>query len=82
MSCGLPVVASDVGVNREWIQQSGAGLVVPSGSWADALSELLADPEGRSGMGRRGWQSVQDRFSHERVSSQLAASLRQQITFR
>ena len=82
MSCGLPVVASDVGVNREWIQQSGAGLVVPAGSWDDALGELLADPERRSRMGRRGWQSVQDRFSHERVGPQLAASLREQITFR
>lgn len=82
MSCGLPVVASDVGVNREWIQQSGAGLVVPSGSWAEALGELLADPERRCSMGRRGWQTVQDRFSHERVGPRLAASLRQLITAR
>ena len=82
MSCGLPVVASDVGVNREWIQESGAGLVVAPGGWADALGTLLSDPESRSGTGTRGWQTVQDRFTHERVGHQLATSLRQLITAR
>jgi len=82
MSCGLPVVASDVGINREWIQESGAGFVVAPGGWADALGTLLSDPESRSGTGTRGWQTVQDRFTHERVGHQLATSLRQLITAR
>lgn len=79
MSCGIPVVAGDVGVNREWIQDSGAGLVVGPGRWAEALIALLSDSERCSAMGKRGWETVQNGFIHEKVGYQLASSLRQLI---
>jgi glycosyltransferase involved in cell wall biosynthesis len=73
MACGLPVVASDVGVNREWIEESGSGFVVKPSGWPSALVQLLSDPALRTKMGESGWKTVQERFTHERVGTQLAA---------
>jgi len=75
MSCGLPVVASDVGVTREWIEATGSGLVVKPGGWAYALVQLLSDPALRTKMGESGWKTVQERFTHEKVGTQLTAFL-------
>jgi len=80
MSSGLPVVASDVGVNREWIEQSGSGLVVKPGEWAYALARLLSDPNLCTKLGKCGWETVQERFTHEKVGGQLAALLRNLIS--
>jgi hypothetical protein len=82
MACGLPVVASDVGVNREWIGETGSGFVVSPGGWAKALGDLFSDSLMRREMGRSGWEVVRARFSDVQVSRQLAASLHQLITTR
>ncbi len=79
MACGLPVVASDVGVNREWIEETGSGLVVKTDGWASALAQLLSDSTLRAKMGESGWKTVQERFTHEKVGAQLAVSLRELI---
>ena len=79
MSCGLPVVASDVGVNREWIQETGAGFVVQPSGWAVALTELLSHPEKRRAMGRSGWELVRDRFSDVQIGYQLGVTLREMV---
>jgi len=79
MACGIPVVASDVGVNREWISETGAGLVVSIGGWAEALGILLSEADRRNAMGLRGWEVVQDRFSHECVGLELSRALREMI---
>jgi len=79
MTCGLPVVASDVGVNREWIEETGSGLVVNPGGWTSALTQLLSDPALRAKMGQSGWETVQERFTHEKLSAQLAITLRELI---
>jgi glycosyltransferase involved in cell wall biosynthesis len=75
MACGLPVVASDVGVNSEWIEATGSGLVVKPSGWASALVQLLSDPALRTKMGESGWKTVQERFTHEKVGTQLTAFL-------
>jgi glycosyltransferase involved in cell wall biosynthesis len=80
MACGLPVVASDVGVNRAWIKETGSGLVVKPGGWVSALVQLLSDPALRTKMGESGWKTVQERFIHEKVGAQLAVSLRELMT--
>ena len=79
MACGLPVVASDVGVNREWIEKTGSGIVVKSGEWTFALFQFLSDPDLRTKMGESGWKTIQEHFTHEKVSAQLAVSLRELI---
>ena len=77
MACGLPVVASDVGVNREWIEATGSGSVVRGGEWAAALGRYLGDPLLRERIGRKGWETVQDRFTDEVVRKVLARTLRE-----
>ncbi len=79
MACGLPVVASDVGVNRKWIEETGAGLVVQPGGWSSALTALLSNPEKRRSIGRSGWELVRDRFSDVQVSHHLIKSLQLMI---
>jgi glycosyltransferase involved in cell wall biosynthesis len=55
MASGLPVVASDVPANRQWLGDGG-GLLVPVGDvrrLAEAIGQLLADPAERLTMGTR-----------------------------
>lgn len=82
MACGMPVVASDVGVNREWISDTGAGMVVSRGGWADALGILLSEPSRRIAMGRRGWEVVQQRFTNQCVAQDMSRALRELISIR
>lgn len=55
MACGLPVVASPVGVNNEIVRDGENGLLAASpGEWREALVRLLADATLRQRMGVRG----------------------------
>lgn len=82
MACSLPVVASDVGVNREWIENTGSGIVVKTGEWASSITRLLSDPALRATMGELGWKTIQQRFTHEKVGPQLGNFLRELISTR
>ncbi len=64
MSCGVPVVATDVGDVRRIVDE--AGIVVPVGdaeALAQAWDSLLADPERRKAMGEAGRQRVVEHYS-------------------
>lgn len=66
MSCGVPVVATDVGDVRRIVGE--AGVVVPVGdvaALADAWANLLDHPELRTDMGQKGRQRIIDAFSVE-----------------
>lgn len=55
MACGLPVVTTDVGGNREVVASERLGLVVPFGdapALADAISQALATDWDRAGIRR------------------------------
>jgi glycosyltransferase involved in cell wall biosynthesis len=55
MRAGLPVIASDVGGNREAIVDGETGYLVPGGSaaaLADALRQVIDNPELRQRLGR------------------------------
>ena len=63
MRAGLPVIASDVGGNREAIVNGETGFLVPEGSvaeLADALRRVIEDPELRLRLGR----AARLRFTH------------------
>jgi hypothetical protein len=55
MGAGLAVVASPVGVNRQLVEDSGAGLLAESApEWEHALRVLASDVERRRAMGTAG----------------------------
>lgn len=77
MACGLPVVASPVGVNSEIVQTGVNGLLASSeAEWRDALTTLIVDAKLRLKMGAAGRKHVVETYSIQvqgpRVASLLA----------
>ena len=70
MRCAVPVIASDVGVNREWIEQRGAGIVVKEDGWCAALVSVLSDSEKRAQLGAGGVAVIRGGFRIEDVARQ------------
>lgn len=69
MSMGVPVIASDVGGIPEQLGDEGAGVLVAPESpeaLANAIAELLAEPERRAAAGAAGRARVLREFSLER----------------
>lgn len=66
MACGLPVVVSDFGMNREILNYDFVGYGASSVSdWVDSLSSLIADSELRDRLGKSGRGVVESFFSTE-----------------
>ena len=64
MACGLPTIASPVGVNSTIVQQGETGyLASTSDQWKNALQQLLSDDDLRRRLGRAGRDRVLDRYS-------------------
>ncbi len=63
MACGLPVVASPVGVNVEIVDEDVNGhLASTQEEWVQALTQLQADLVARQRMGAAGRQRVEQRY--------------------
>ena len=81
MACGLPVVASPVGVNCEIVQPGRNGLLATDGAqWLSALEQLVTDPALRQRLGRAGREIVERQYSVQAHAPRLAALLRQAAT--
>jgi glycosyltransferase involved in cell wall biosynthesis len=76
MSGGVPVIASDVGINREWIEKPGAGVVVSPDGWTDALVKVLSSDALRAQMGCRGIEAIRNGFRQEDVAMQYVRAFR------
>ncbi|MDQ3078044.1 MAG: glycosyltransferase family 4 protein, partial [Pseudomonadota bacterium] len=64
MACGLPVVASPVGVNRQIVADGVNGhLTTSEAEWKGVLSRLIADPALRERMGEAGRASAVENYS-------------------
>ncbi|RYE58804.1 MAG: glycosyltransferase, partial [Hyphomicrobiales bacterium] len=64
LACGLPAIASPVGVNSEIIEHGVNGFLASTEKeWRDALRTLLASPERRGEMGRLGRARIVKRYS-------------------
>jgi glycosyltransferase involved in cell wall biosynthesis len=64
MACGLPVVASPVGVNREIVEHGVNGFLAETDAeWRSAIETLLADAELRRRMGASGRRKVERQYS-------------------
>jgi glycosyltransferase involved in cell wall biosynthesis len=81
MAAQVPVVAADVGGQRELVTPE-CGVLVPRADpdseaecYAAALTSLIADPARRLAMGRAGRQRIQAHFRLEQMGDTLQASL-------
>ena len=64
MACGLPVIASPVGVNAEIVEHGINGFLASTEEeWKEALETLLCDPALRAKMGAEGRRKVDREYS-------------------
>ena len=73
MACGLPVVASPVGVNKELVKHGVNGFLADSTEdWMQALKTLCNDPALRERMGAAGRRLVEEHYSLEGCAPKFA----------
>jgi L-malate glycosyltransferase len=76
LCCGVPFVASPVGVVRDIAGESGAALLARDhAEWLAALDRLLADAELRRAMGRAGRDFALSRYCLAAQAAQLGEIL-------
>ena len=81
MACGVPVVASAVGVNREIITDGENGFLASSGpEWTAKIERLLADPALRERFSAAGRRTIEERYSLRVTAPQLSGILREAAT--
>jgi len=77
MACGKPVVCTELGTGTSYVNlHEETGLVVPprdSAALAQAINQLLADPDLRHRMGEKGRQRAEQEFSKEKMIEAMAA---------
>ena len=77
MACGIPVVATPVGMNAEVLAHGDVGFQARSqAEWADAIDVLLRDRVRARAMGATGRQVVLREYSLTILAPRLAAVLR------
>jgi len=81
MGCGLPVVASPVGVNKEIVDHGVTGFLAETeAEWFNAFRTLIKDAALRERMGRAGRLKVERQFSTNVTAPRLAELLKQAAT--
>lgn len=74
MGAGLPVVASDFPFWRQFVEDTGAGVMVDPldpQSIADGILEIMSDPERAREMGAAGAKAVRERFNWDTEAKKL-----------
>ncbi len=76
MAAGCAVIASPVGVNASFVEESDGGLLASTpAEWEIAIRELAADPERRMQLGSNARQWVREFADRDRNADTLAAAL-------
>ena len=76
MSCGLPVVTTDVSGIPELIRNGANGLLVPPDdpeTLADVLQRLFRDPLFAASLGSEAVKTIRENFDGERTAKELAS---------
>ena len=77
MACGLPVVASGVGVNPEIVRNGENGFLADAThEWVNALGKLLSDSSLGMQMGAMGRQRVENEYCIQKTGPRMAQLLR------
>ena len=72
MACGVPVVASPVGINRELVTQGENGYLASCDSeWFEAIRNIQDRPDLAASMGERGRALVENRYCSRVVAGRL-----------
>lgn len=80
MACGLPVVASPVGVNVDIVRQGGNGFLASDEvSWQECMERLVTDITLRRRMGNLGRQLVECEYSIAAQAPRLVDVLRNSV---
>lgn len=80
MACGLPVVASPIGVNVDIVNGSHCGFLAESlDEWNDSLSRLLSSVECRLHLGMAGRSVVESHYSMQVQAPVLARIFRETV---
>jgi glycosyltransferase involved in cell wall biosynthesis len=81
MACGVPVVASPVGVNREIVQHGDNGFLADtSEQWQKSLLALLREgANGRRAMGAVGRERVREWYSLDAQAPRLLEAVREAV---
>lgn len=78
MACGLPVVASPIGVNADIVEHGVNGFLAETeAEWHAAISALLRDPDLRRRMGAAGRRTVEAHYALATWGPHVAAMLRE-----
>ena len=76
MACGLPVVASPTGVNRDIVEHGVNGFLAETpDEWYQAIERLRTDPALRSAMGTAGRAKVEREYNLASVAPRLIEEL-------
>lgn len=77
MACGLPVVASAVGVNPEIVQNGESGYLASSADeWVETLGKLLRNATLRADMGSAGRKRVEQYYCIQQTAPKLFTLLK------
>lgn len=80
MACGLPIIASPVGVNCEIVEHGVNGFLAnTSEEWIHALQSLINDYALRKRMGQAGRRKVEQHYSLQVIAPRLAALLKKVV---
>lgn len=74
MAAGKPVVATNVGGVSEIVRHQETGLLIPAediSSLAEAIFEMVQNPESAREMGRKGLKVVTENFSVEKMRNEI-----------
>ncbi len=74
MAAGLPVVVSDSGDNRDWVEEGAGGHVVPCGDaemFAHKIAALAKDPHMRAAFGLRNRAIIKERNDYAREMEKM-----------
>lgn len=79
LACGTPVVSTRCGGPESVIEDGETGRLTPNGdpqAFAEAILDLLADPDGLTRMRRRCVETVRDRYACDVLRSRLRDAFR------
>jgi glycosyltransferase involved in cell wall biosynthesis len=82
MSCGLPVVATDVCGNKEVISSGVNGFLVPPKSpkvMADVILWLLENDPVRERVGKAARKTIEERYTWDRITDNVLAAYSQTL---